>query len=255
MSYSEELHKIKLKRRRSLSIGLALCVALPTLIAIIYYALVAAPQYVSTTKFNVVVENTQASNLLSGSLGLALGTGTTSQNINEAVIVKEFLQSQDMVEILDKKINLLTLFNHKKADFWAAPPTKPTIEEFLTYYNAMVHVSMDENNGLVTLNVAAFSPKDAARIAESIMAEAEAFVNKRSERVQTDSLKFAETFLSKAEEDVLKANISLSSFRNKNQNFDPSTKAKGVLLITAQLEGELVKTKTEMAPKNMSRIN
>ncbi|MFT6072219.1 MAG: capsular polysaccharide transport system permease protein [Alphaproteobacteria bacterium] len=247
MSYSQELQAIKAKRQRSLSWGLGLVVGLPTLIAIIYFSLIASPQYVSTTKFNVVVESAQTPNFLAGTLGLALGGGSSGSNVSEAYIVKEFLQSQDMIQILQEKINILTIFNHKNADFWAIPPSNPTIEAFLSYYNKMVDVSMDENNGLVTLNVAAFSPDDAIKIAKSIMVEAESFVNKRSDRVQKDSLKFAENFLSSAEKGVLKANVSLSEFRNKNQNFDPTMTAQGVLQITSQLEGELVKTKTEIA--------
>jgi capsular polysaccharide transport system permease protein len=120
----------------------------------------------------------------------------------------------------------------------------------------MIDVSMNETNGLVTLNVAAFSSKDAEKIAESIITQAEHFVNKRSERVQKDSLKFAENFLHVAEKSVLDANITLSEFRNKNQNFDPSIMAQGVLSITSQLEGELVKTKTEIATlKNYLKVD
>jgi capsular polysaccharide transport system permease protein len=246
MSYSEELKIIKEKRRKALTFGLGFFVLLPTLIVTVYYCLIATPQYISTTKFNVVVESGGGANILASSLGMAFG-GNTQTNINEAFIVKEFLKSQDIIHILDKKINLLTIFNNKNADFWAAPPQKPNIEDYLGYYIKMVNVSLNETDGFVTLNVAAFTPKNAEIIAESIMQEAEQFVNKRSERMQKDSIKFAEKFLFDAEQKVLAANISLSEFRNKNQSFDPTVTAKGVLQITSQLEGELAKTKTEIA--------
>lgn len=247
MSYSEELKIIKAKRRKLLTLSLGFFVLLPTFISITYYCIVAAPQYISTTKFNVVVENSGSANLLSGSLGLALGGVVGHSDMSEAFVVKEFLKSQDIVEILEKKINLLKVFNHKDADFWAKPPKNPSIEEFLIYYKEMVDVSLNEIDGFITVNVAAFSPEDAQKIAESIMVEAEDFVNKRSERIQKDSIKFSEKFLFDAEKKVLEANRSLSEFRNKNQNFDPTVTAKGVLQITSQLEGELAKTRTEIA--------
>ncbi len=246
MSYSEELKIVKAKRRRALTLGLGFFVLLPTFIATLYYGFIATPQYVSTTKFDVVVENNNSGGFLASTLGLALG-GSGHSNINEAYIVKEFLKSQDILHILEKKINLLKIFKHKKADFWSSPKKNPNIEEFLKYYTQMVNVSLNEADGLITLEVTAFTPHDAKKIAESIMIEAEDFVNQRSSRMQKDSIQFAEKFLFDAEKKVLEANISLSEFRNKNQNFDPTVTAKGVLNITSQLEGELVRTKTEIA--------
>lgn len=247
MSYSEELKVTKEKRRKILTWGLGLFVFLPTLVVTIYYGLFASPQYVSTTKFNVVVGNGSHVNLLSDSLGLAFGGGASQSNIGEALIVKEFLKSQDIVHILQKKIKLLEIFQNNEADFWAIAPENPKIEDFLDYYTKMIEVSLNENDGFVTLKVSAFTPEDAKKIAESIMNEAEDFVNKRSDRMQKDSIKFAEKFLSEAEGKVLQANISLSEFRNQNQNFDPTVTAKGVLMITSGLEAELAKTKTEIA--------
>lgn len=248
MSYSEELKAIKEKRRKTLGYGFGIFVIIPTVIAMIYYGLIAAPQYVSHTKFNVVVGHAESANLLSGALGLGnIASGMAQPNMTEAYIVKEFLQSQDIVKILEKKINLIKIFNHENADFWADPPTNGSIEEFVQYYNQMIDVTMDENNGLVTLDVAAFSPEDATKIAESIMTEAEEFVNKRSDRIQKDSIRFAEKFLSEAEEGVLNANVSLTDFRNRSQNFDPVITAENVLRITSQFEAELAKTNTEIA--------
>lgn len=247
MSYSEELKNIKDKRQKLLASGFSLAVILPTLIVSFYYLLIAAPQYVSHTKFNVVVGNTETSSLLSGTLGLSLGGNSGQSNMTEAYIVKEYLKSQDMVETLQEKIDLIKIFNHQDADFWASPPNAPNIEDFLNYYEKMVKVTLNENNGLVSLDVSAFSPEDAQRIAESIMTEAEDFVNKRSERIQNDSIRFAEKFLSEAEQGVLDANISLTEFRNQSQNFDPVVTAENVLRITSQFEAELAKTKAEIS--------
>ena len=182
MSYSEELKVTKEKRRKILTWGLGLFVFLPTLVVTIYYGLFASPQYVSTTKFNVVVGNGSHVNLLSDSLGLAFGGGASQSNIGEALIVKEFLKSQDIVHILQKKIKLLEIFQNNEADFWAIAPENPKIEDFLDYYTKMIEVSLNENDGFVTLKVSAFTPEDAKKIAESIMNEAEDFVNAYCEK-------------------------------------------------------------------------
>jgi capsular polysaccharide transport system permease protein len=248
MSYSEELQKVKNQRRKAFAWGFGLVVAVPTIIMFIYCTMIAAPIYTSNSKFTLTVEGAGeiASGLEGGIGSLLMGTGGGS-NAAEAYVVKEYITSQDMLENLQKKIDIHKIYNDEKADFWTSPPENPTIEELLKYYNKMIKVRFDDKGGMLVLDVDAFSPTDASRLANVIFQEAEKFVNARSDRIQRDSVKFAEDFLKESEEKVLEANLVLSKFRNKTGDFSPSTTAQGVLEISARLEGELVKTKTEMA--------
>lgn len=248
MSYSEELKKIKAQRRKTFLIGFSLVVMLPTLIAALYYGLIAAPKFTSLSKFTVTVEGGgSGGSMLDGGIGALLTAGSGASNPQEAYIVQEYIESQDMVRHLKDKIDLYSIYNSDDADFWAAPPVDPTIEEFTDYYNAMVHVRHDDQSGMIIVETDAFSPEDAIKIASAISDASEIFVNQRSVRIQKDSVQFAEEFLKESEEKVIEANIELSEFRNKNKNFDPTITATGVLEITAKLESELAETKTEIA--------
>lgn len=248
MSYSDELKKLKESRRKTFAVGFSIIVAIPTFIATIYYGFIAAPLYTSVSKFTLTVEGASSiASVFGGGIGSLLSGGSSGNHIQEGYIIKEYIASQDMVENLKKKIKLYDIFNSENADFWAKPHENPTIEEFVDYFNKMVTVRLDDQSAMMILDVDAFSPEDAKVIADAIFQEAEKFVNERSERIQKDSVKFAEQFLKESEEKVLEANITLSEFRNKNKNFDPSATATGVLKISAQLESELVKTKTEIA--------
>lgn len=248
MSYSEELKKIKAERRKIFAIGFSLVVALPTFIAAFYYGLLAAPKYTSISKFTVTVEGgASAGAMLDGGIGALLSGGAGASNPQEAYVVQEYIESQDMVRHLKDKIDLYNIYDSEEADFWASPPSNPTIEEFTDYYNQMVHIRYEDQSGMIITEIDAFTPEDAIKISGAISDAAEKFVNERSLRIQKDSVQFAEAFLKESEEKVLEANIDLSEFRNKNKNFDPTITATGVLEITAKLEAELAETKTEIA--------
>ena len=248
MSYSDELKKVKAKRRKVFAIGFSVVVMLPTFIAAFYYGLIAAPKYTSFSKFTITVEGgVSAASAMEGGIGALLTGGLSATNPQEARIVTEYIQSQDIVRHLKDSIQLYEAFDANEADVWASPPNDPTIEEFTDYYNDMVLVRYDEQSGMIITEVDAFTPEDAEKIAGAIFSAAETFVNDRSLRIQKDSVKFAEEFLKESEEKVLEANVALSDFRNQNKNFDPTITATGVLEITTRLEAELAQTKTEIA--------
>lgn len=249
MSYSQELKQLRETRRRVFAIGFSFFVLLPTLLAILYYGFIATPLYTSTSKFTVTVEGgASAGSLLDGgNVGsMFASSGGALAIMQESQVIKSFLSSQDIVETLQKDIDLYKIFDAKHADFLSRPPENPTTEKFTDYYRKMVTIRLDELSGVMTLEVDAFSAKDAKIISEAILKITEDFVNKRSDRMQEDSVHFAEDFLKESEQEVIKANVNITKFRNQNKNFDPMMTATGVLGITSQLEAELAKTQTEI---------
>ena len=249
MSYSQELKQLRETRRKVFALGFSFFVVLPTLLAIIYYGFIATPLYTSTSKFTVTVEGgASAGSLLDGGnvASMFASSGGALAIMQESQVIKSYLTSQDVVETLEKNIGLYKIFDAKHADFLSKPPENPKIEKFTDYYRKMVKVRLDEMSGVMTLEVDAFSPDDAKTISEAILKITEDFVNKRSDRMQKDSVSFAENFLKESEQEVIKANSNLTKFRNQNKNFDPMVTATGVLGITSQLEAELAKTQTEI---------
>ncbi|PIR34246.1 MAG: hypothetical protein COV36_01290 [Alphaproteobacteria bacterium CG11_big_fil_rev_8_21_14_0_20_44_7] len=227
-----------------LRMGLFIFVLVPTFLAAFYYLLVASDIYISETKFSVNVEgqNSQASigQTLIPTMGPAL-------NIQEAMVVKEFLRSRGVLDALEGNIDLKTIYSSKKADPLSSISRSADKEDFLEYFREIVDVQLDDVSGITTLRVRAFAPDDALLVASSMVDQAEEFVNKMSRRVQEDAISFSHRELENSEKQVIASNDKLTEFRNKNKNFDPTLTAEGVLKIIGSLESELASTEAEIA--------
>ena len=91
--------------------GFSVVALFSTLIAALYYGLIAAPKYTSISKFTVTVEGgSSAGAMLDGGLG-ALLTGGSVKNPQEAYIVQEYIESQDLVRHLKEEIDLYNIFD------------------------------------------------------------------------------------------------------------------------------------------------
>ncbi len=225
--------------------GLFLFVALPTLLATIYYYIFAADIYVTETKFSVNVEGHAVSP--AGGLGAIMTGLNVASSLSEAMVVKEFIQSPTLVQQLEKEVNLKQILNNKNADFLTRVSPNLSREQFAERYKGMVDVVLDDTSGITTLKVRAFSAEESQLLASKILNLTENFVNGMSKRVQDDAVDFSKRELSKAELDVLDINNQITVFRNKNQSFDPSVTTKNILSITSKLEEKLAETKAEIA--------
>ncbi|NDG72138.1 MAG: lipopolysaccharide biosynthesis protein, partial [Proteobacteria bacterium] len=109
-------------------------VMLPTLLTAAYYYLVAADQYQSEAHF-VVRTGDNAPTPTSGLSQLLGMGGGISQSRSDAMSVNDFLDSQQAVDMVNKRLDLVERFRRSEADpatrLWFAEPTP---EMLLRYY-------------------------------------------------------------------------------------------------------------------------
>lgn len=244
ISEVEQTHHKRTARKIFYATGFSFFVLLPTLVAAIYYFFIASNQYVSEIKFSVSVDNSSMKVL--GELGGLLPSLSNLQGGHEAEIVKEYISSVDMVSRLQKEIALAKIYASTNPDFFSYPPNPASKKALLDYFQGMTKISLDEQSGILSMEVKAFAPNDAKKIADKILEYAEEFVNKMSTRMQEDSIKFARNEVEKAEKEALYAATQMTGFRNENEHFDPEATTIQVIKITSELEAELAKTKTEI---------
>ena len=90
-------------------------VVLPTLLAAVYYGLIASDIYVSEARFSV---RTSEQGGISGGVLISIFTGTAGESSSEdAAIVAEYILSQDMLTELDKRLDLRKHFSSHNVDF------------------------------------------------------------------------------------------------------------------------------------------
>ena len=130
------------------------------------------------------------STLMSGST-LFGSTGSTTQS--GAVVA--YVQSLDLLKILDKKFHLRQLYSSPKhSPFWRLDPDASN-EDFLTFYQQMVTVSQDSSTLLITVNVMDYDAKQAQQICNAVITASQQFVNSMSAVMSNATLKYAKTQL------------------------------------------------------------
>jgi capsular polysaccharide transport system permease protein len=161
-----------------------------TLVAIlttVYYYVFAESLYDSQAILSIQIKGASASgvgSILSSTLGTS-GSSSQSQQIYE------YIQSMDMLKILDKKYHLREVYSDSgRNPFWKLyfPQTD---ENFLWFYQHMVELDSQSDVGIMTIDVLDYDRDRAHAIAESLTQLSEKFINDINAKMQTQTMKFA----------------------------------------------------------------
>jgi capsular polysaccharide transport system permease protein len=233
-------------RRRSL-VSFTLVVALPVLLAMGYFGLLAADRYESEAHF---VLRMPGRSLTNAAMGLALqntggasGSTGVARSADDGYLVREFLESRDAMAWADQHAALRAAYDAAPARYdllWRFPnPFEPRGEEGLfRHFERMVSSSFDSTTGVNTLKVQAFMPNDAKRIAESLLAASEGLVNRLNERARRDSVARAEAEVTRLRRRIEAAQASLTEFRERERLIDPGQATLAVLETIGRLSQE-----------------
>lgn len=229
---------------RRLPLGFLLVVALPTLIAGVYYLLIASPRYVSESRFVVrSPERVQAAGLGVMLQGVGLAGGHT-----DAYAVHEYITSRDGLNDLQRRYDVAGIIGRPEADVFSKYP-RPwegrTQEGLYKGLQRFVTVGFDSSTGISTLRVEAFKPQDAQSLSNALLSGGEALVNRLNERSARDSLAEAAKAEEEARAHLADVQQRLTAFRNRAGFIDPRMQATessgligGILATLAQLRAE-----------------
>jgi capsular polysaccharide transport system permease protein len=233
-------------RRNWLKLSAILCVGLPTLLAAIYYGLIAAPQYAVEVRFAVRggphSSTSGGTELISSLAGLGGGGSTMS----DAYIVMDFIKSREIIEKMRPMVDIQAVYGHPSADFIKRLAPGTEIEDVVEYWRSMTDISIDSMSQIIAVTVRAFTREDAVRVAEGVLTFSEELINRLSERARLDTVRFAEQDV-RRNEDRLRVNRQLlRQFRDKEQEYDPLKKAESQLSLLGKLEADLSAAQARM---------
>jgi capsular polysaccharide transport system permease protein len=214
----------------------------PFAAAVWYLFTLAADQYHSRTAFSVHTEDFEP-----GLGALAAFAQIKSQSMPDGAILYDFIQSQVMVERVRAEVDLDQMFNRAPTDFVFALGAEVTVEDRLDYWNRMVQVSLDSGTDILRVEVKAFTPQDAVRIAEAITAQSSLMVNELSAVSQSDATEFALQDLAEAEAALKALRLEIRGFRDDNQLIDPSADVQSQMGVVAALQSQLAAALVERA--------
>jgi BexC/CtrB/KpsE family polysaccharide export inner-membrane protein len=209
---------------RRIPLAALLVVGLPTLLALIYYLLIASPRYVSETQFIVRA----AGQSTPSSLGVALQGVGIAPTQTDAFAVHEYITSRDSLTQLSRRYEVAEILGPQGTDAFSRYP-RPwegrSREALYKGFQRFVTVGYDSTTGISTLRVEAFRPRDAQALTESLLSGGEQLVNRMNERSAADTLAQARQSREEARARLSSAQQQLTAFRNREQIIDPATAA------------------------------
>ena len=221
-------------------------VALPTLLASIYFGLVASDVYISESRF--VVRNPQRSNQTG--LGALLQGTALSRSQDETYSVHDFVRSRDALRELDNQMGLRKSYEDPSIDFVNRFNTlewwDKSFEALYRHYLHHVAIEYDTVSSITVLRVRAYTAENALRINEQLLEMGERLVNTMNLRSRRDLIQVAEMEVKAAENRAKDAAAALSLFRTDRSVFDPDRQSAIQLQGIAKLREELLNAETQL---------
>jgi len=216
-----------------------LLVALPTLLAALYYGLIASDIYISESSF--VIKSPDQKRGQTSTLANLVQTAGLSGGQEQTNEVLTYVRSRDALKALAKDLNVRDKFARPQADFFSrfpSPIADDSFESLFKYYGKMVSARLDTESGTAIINVEAFTPQDAYVINRQLLDLSENLVNRLNARAQSKGIAEAQKQVDLATQRAKAARVALAEYRNAQALIDPSKQAVGVLEIANTMIGE-----------------
>ena len=201
------LKEMRRKRAKKLLLRVLFLVVLPTLISSLYFGFIATNEYESTTLLVIERRDPWQLNRLLGPIATPsdLGEVDTSKldskaksasntvSTNDALLVKEYVLSREMLTQLDQKVHLIDHYSHSSVDIFSRLSSNASRETAHSYYVKKVSLEHDSLASALTLKVRAFDKTIASQAADVILRAIEQMLNRIPARALEDTLKLTES--------------------------------------------------------------
>ncbi|WP_375457561.1 lipopolysaccharide biosynthesis protein [uncultured Enterovirga sp.] len=195
-------------------------VAIPTLASLVYFSFLASDQYVAEARFAV------RSGVTAGLDAFTALTGVPSvQIIQDTQVVTNYVESRALLDDLSGKLDLKAIYARPEADYFARLDPEEPIEKIVKYWKKMSYSSIHMPGGIVELQVRAFTPEEAVKVVDAVVAASEKLVNDMNERSRRDAVEQADRELRLAAQRLAAVRAELEIVRNQEGLLDASTEA------------------------------
>ena len=189
-----------------------LCVMLPTLIAVLYFGVLASDVYVSESRFIVRGQDKATPT----ALGLLLNNAALNHGTPESTAAQSYLQSRDALAALNHGGAYARAYGNpaiSRLDRFDGFGLGGSFEDLYKYYDSHVRVDTDSAAGIIVLSVRAYDPADASTINTALLRLAESTVNHLSARAREDLITSARREVLDAKATAREAGAALAQYR------------------------------------------
>lgn len=218
-------------------------ITLTSILAIIYWGIIASDRYVSEA--HVIMVNTQMS--ASSNSNNMIGGITTNVGSAEFIAtqmwLRDYLLSIDMMEFLDAKLKLRAHFSDWHHDpisrMWLCCNYNK-LEKFHDYYLSRVSAELDSNSGALVIKAQAYDAEMAHAIASMLVTKGEEYMNLTAQRMLEEQMAFLRKQVEIIKEEDIKAHQTLTNFQNKKGLISATTTAASIDSVVNGLDSQRV---------------
>ena len=218
-------------------------ICLPLLIITIYLFFLASDLYQTNSQF-IIKQNTTENGSTIFDLGFFTNTISTSHE--DALLLKEFIHSQDLLQILDKEVGLMDHYSSPRLDFVRRLSRSATKKDFLEYYRKMVSVNIIPDSNIVSLSILSFDPAVTLKVIDLILSHSESFINRISKRLADEQVKFVQQEVDRTEHSLRKVKENLLRFQNRRTLVNPESDIKSKVDIIAEMQADIIQKKATL---------
>lgn len=221
-------------------------VLLPTLLAVLYFGLLASDVFVSQSQFVVRSPDKPAAS----GLGILLKSVGFSNAGDEIYATQDYMRSRDALRSLNHNGQVEKAFAAADVsvfDRFNGWGMGGSFEDLFKYYRSRVALEHDATSSITTLSVKAYTPREARDFNEQLLEQAEGLVNRLNTRGQSDLVRYAEREASDAKQAGRQASQELAAYRNAAGVIDPERQATVQLQMVSKLQDELIGSRTQLA--------
>lgn len=217
-------------------------VVLPVLLTALYNIL-ATDRFAATSSFVVRSASTSGDGGMLESLAGTVSAGSTK---SDSYIIRHFIESPDLVRMIDEEFGFHALFGASRADVVQRLQPWASFEDKVSYWGRRAFSTYDNTSGILTLEVQAYSPQDAKAVADFVMARIEELVNDLTLTARTSSYEFARAELKAAEDELREAHNRMKAFRIENNIIDPEVSSQQDNLAIHELNLQISEQKVQL---------
>jgi capsular polysaccharide transport system permease protein len=224
-------------------------VLIPTLLFTVYQTLIATDRFESQAK--VLIQQPDASSTLDASMAILSGLGVSSNGNADPEILKTYINSIDIANYLDKKLNLKAHYQNSKVDIFSRL-TNDDQEAYIDFYQKHITVVIDSASGIITISAQGFDSLFANQLVQEIVKQAEWYINSIGHQLAKSQLAFITQEYDNIELKLQKAQTKLLNFQQKYNLLDPTSEGAALQQIAYGLENQITAKETEL--KNLEHI-
>lgn len=212
-----------------------LLVLVSTLVFGLYQMFVVSDRYISVA--HVVLESPQVSSPELSFQSMFSGAGGNNKDM---LLLRDYLQSVDMLKIVDEKLDIRQHYANSEIDFFSALGSVDLpMEELHEYYLSKISIELDDYAGVLRLRIAAFTPEMSKSIADLMLVAGEQYMNLLGQRLAEDQIDFLEKQVDDLAVKLEESRQHLIEYQNKHGLISPDGVLENINKVIASLEAEL----------------